>query len=264
MSGPAPIEAWPEAVEATLRAECRVLRTATVLRETASTQDAAQAAGASPGAVVVAWRQTRGRGRLGRAWLDTGEEGVALTAVVPAAAPERLIMASAVAVAEAVARAVPAPASIKWPNDVWVRGRKIAGVLVEQSAGRALVGVGVNVGQREFPPQVADAATSVVLEGGSSDRLPVLQGVLAALDRWMLAEEADLVAAYRARDGLRGLPAAFDTPRGRVRGVVISVDPRRGIEVDTATGRHFLPAATTTVVPLSYPSRYGGADVRKT
>lgn len=264
MSGTAPIEAWPAAIEALLRDECRHLRTATILRETASTQDAARAADAAPGTVVVAWRQTRGRGRLGRAWLDTGFDGVALTAVAPAAAPERIAMASAVGVAEAIAHVVPAPVGIKWPNDVWVRKRKIAGVLVEQSADRAFVGIGVNVNQRNFPPPLDQTATSVVQEGGTSDRLPVILRVLASFDRWLGAEGVELAAAFRARDVLRGHAAIFDTPGGRVQGVVISVDPLSGIVVETPTGRQFLQAGTTSLVPAPDGSRYGVADVRET
>ncbi len=135
------IEAWTDRLQAVLTDPAGPLRRVIVVRETDSTQDAARRLGAEPGDVVVAWRQTSGRGRLGRAWADTGHEGIAVTFVIDAAPPERLAPACAVGAARAAEgllalRGITGEArgavGIKWPNDVVAGGRKLAGVLVER------------------------------------------------------------------------------------------------------------------------------------
>ena len=121
-----PIESWPDALEATVASACTLLRTVIVLRETGSTQDHARAAGIPVGTLVTAWRQSAGRGRLGRAWEDTHAAGVAVTFALPDDAPESLAMRSAVATARAVRSFLPGDAcGIKWPNDIVVDSRKI-------------------------------------------------------------------------------------------------------------------------------------------
>ncbi|MEE9131785.1 MAG: hypothetical protein V3T84_17375, partial [Phycisphaerales bacterium] len=85
--GTAPLEQWKERLDAVVASDGEVLGRAIVIRETASTQDAARRLGAQPGDVVVAWRQTAGRGRLGRRWADTREDGVALSIVLPCGPP---------------------------------------------------------------------------------------------------------------------------------------------------------------------------------
>ncbi|MHC4102053.1 MAG: biotin--[acetyl-CoA-carboxylase] ligase, partial [Planctomycetota bacterium] len=142
---PVPIEQWSDRLQHVLDALDGPLRRVTVLRETGSTQDAAKRMSAEPGDVVVAWRQTAGRGRLGRAWADTGEDGIAVTLVTDAGPPSWLAVASAVGAACAAEALLRRAVGIKWPNDVVVDGRKLAGVLTEQAGGQALIGIGLNV-----------------------------------------------------------------------------------------------------------------------
>ena len=124
-----PIESWPDALEATVASACTLLRTVIVLRETGSTQDHARAAGIPVGTLVTAWRQSAGRGRLGRAWEDTHDAGVAVTFALPDDAPESLAMRSAVATARAVRSFLPGDAcGIKWPNDIYLSDRKVSGL----------------------------------------------------------------------------------------------------------------------------------------
>jgi BirA family biotin operon repressor/biotin-[acetyl-CoA-carboxylase] ligase len=230
-----------------------------MLRETASTQDHARAAGIEPGTVVVAWRQTAGRGRLGRAWADTGTDGVAATFALPAAPPESLAMRSAVAAASAARRFVAGDAcGVKWPNDVVVDGRKLAGVLVERIDGTALVGIGINVRQTSFPPPLDGHATSLAMHGPAPDRLDVLVALLEEIGIAFTADEADIYRTYRALDRMSGRRCAFLTPAGQVEGLVEEVDPLRGLRVRDGTEVRFLPAATTSVVPPASGSRYGG------
>jgi BirA family biotin operon repressor/biotin-[acetyl-CoA-carboxylase] ligase len=255
---PQPLERWPDALEAALRG-CTLLRRAIVVRETASTQDHARA-GAAIGDAVVAWRQTAGRGRLGRAWADTADAGIAATVVVPRGGPEFLACASAVAAARAaIALGVP-HAGIKWPNDILAGGRKLCGILVEQTAEAAFVGVGMNVLQRRFDPPLDARATSLALEGAPVDRLEALVALLRALDTALQEPEEAIFRTYQALDRLSGTQVRLRTPQEEFEAMVLSVDPRRGLVVSTAQGRRELPAATTSIVPPPDASRYGVAD----
>jgi BirA family biotin operon repressor/biotin-[acetyl-CoA-carboxylase] ligase len=157
--------------------------------------------GAPEGALVVADHQTAGRGRWGRTWLDR-EGGSLMFSIVlrpPLVAEDSGLLPTAVgaAVAEGLERATGLPAQLKWPNDVMVRGRKLAGILLETSlAGPALdfavAGVGINVGVdvAELGDELRDRATSVTAEVARSGAgvVPSRAELLAALVRAM--EEA--------------------------------------------------------------------------
>lgn len=258
---PTPIEAWPDALEAAADRTRGIVSRCVLLRETASTQDHARAAGIEPGAVVVAWRQTAGRGRLGRAWADTAMDGIAATFALADALPESLAMRSAVSAAAAARRFLPGDAcGIKWPNDVVVDGRKLAGVLVERVGGVALVGIGMNVLQAAFPPPLDGHATSLAIEGAPVDRLAVLCALVEEVGAAFAASEVDIYRTYRALDRLSGRRCSFLTPEGQVDGLVEEVDPLRGLRVRQGATTRFLAAATTSVVPPASGSRYGGTD----
>lgn len=203
------------------------------LGEVASTQAVAFALageGAPDRTVVVADHQTAGRGRFGRRWLD--EPGASLLVSIllrPRLEPSRLPLlsyAAAVAVAEALEAAAGLAGRLKWPNDVLVDGRKIAGILLESRIGQApavVVGIGVNVAQRAFPPDLAPRVTSVALAGGrSTDREALLAALLESFDAWRGRLEGEGFAAVRER-----WLALSDTLGRPVR-----VDGRVGIAVD--------------------------------
>src|SRR5207247_10272285 len=135
------------------------------------------------GAVAAADEQTEGRGRLGRQWLAPAGTSILFSIVlVPAVPPERLPELSLVAgsaVGDAIAAETGLVPAIKFPNDVLLGGRKVAGILAEASEGRVVVGVGINVSQskRELPPDVE--ATSLRLAGAANlDRAELLATVL--------------------------------------------------------------------------------------
>lgn len=261
-------EAWRRALARTFADAAvgdRLLRHAMVLDDVASTQDIARDAAHAAGTVVTALRQHAGRGRLGRSWLDTASAGLAVTVVLPDVAPEELAIRAAVAAADAARAHLPPEAAsscgIKWPNDVVLGGRKLAGVLCERCDGRSLVGIGINVAQAEFPPELAPHATSLAMLGGTRERLPVLLSLIDAVEAAFRREWDAVLESYRSLDRMTGRTCAFRTPSGHVEGRVQRVDPVRGIEVETRDGVQFLPAATTSVVPPPGPGRYGGVDV---
>jgi BirA family biotin operon repressor/biotin-[acetyl-CoA-carboxylase] ligase len=145
---------------------------------------------APEGAVVAADEQTAGRGRLGRRWLaPAGTSLLCSLQLRPAIASERLPELTGVAAracAEAVASLTGLEPELKFPNDVLVRGRKLAGVLAEAREGRVVLGVGVNVNvpADELPQEVDRPATSVLVETGRElDRAELLAELLELLER---------------------------------------------------------------------------------
>ncbi|MFM7259730.1 MAG: biotin--[acetyl-CoA-carboxylase] ligase [bacterium] len=244
--GDGELASWREALAAVC-ARTTLFQTSTVLAEVASTQDAPETRNAHAGALVTTLRQTQGRGRFGRTWDDTAEAGVAVTFVIDAQPSERLVLASAVAAAEACERSLGRRVGIKWPNDVVVGGLKLCGVLIERRDSRALVGIGINVLQTSFPEPLASRATSLALLGAPVHRIEVLTALVEALDRALVASDETLVGAFLERDALRGQRALFATPEGPVEGEVRSIDPMRGLVVRTEAGERFLPAGSTSV-----------------
>jgi BirA family transcriptional regulator, biotin operon repressor / biotin---[acetyl-CoA-carboxylase] ligase len=165
------------------------------------------ATGAADRTVVVADHQTAGRGRRGHGWEDEpGANLLASIVVRPRLELARLPTLSYVAglaTADALARVTGLSPRLKWPNDVRLGGRKIAGILLESRIGPqplVVVGIGVNLNQRRFPPELAGQATSAALEtGGPVDREAVLAALLEAFDGWRGRLEAEGFAAVRAR-----------------------------------------------------------------
>jgi BirA family transcriptional regulator, biotin operon repressor / biotin---[acetyl-CoA-carboxylase] ligase len=189
------------------------------LRATTSTNDRARElaqAGAPHGTLVTGAEQTAGRGRQGRTW--TAPPGSALLlSLVLRDPPALLPLAAALAVAEVAG----AGAQIKWPNDVLLDGRKVAGILAEgrPQDGWAVLGIGLNVALRleELPPELRDTAGTLGLE--PADLEPTLERLLDALERTLALDEATLLDAYRARDALRGREVRWTTGRGRAAGI---------------------------------------------
>jgi BirA family biotin operon repressor/biotin-[acetyl-CoA-carboxylase] ligase len=189
------------------------------LREIDSTSDRARAlalAGAPHGALVTAAAQTAGRGRQGRVW--TAQPGAALSmSVVLRDLPPLLPLVAAVAVAESCGEG----ATIKWPNDVLVDGRKVAGILAEgrPHEGWAVLGIGVNVAVdvEELPEELREKAGS--LGRAHTEVEPFLSSLLDALERAFALGTDDLLNAWRARDALLGSEISWTGGAGIARGI---------------------------------------------
>ena len=172
--------------------------------------------GAPHGALVTAGEQTAGRGRQGRTWSAPPGRALLLSLVLRDP-PALLPLAAALAVAEVAAE----EARIKWPNDVLLDGRKIAGILAEgrPQDGWAVLGVGLNVALRveDLPPELHDTAGTLGLEPADLD--PTLERLLGALERTLAMSDVRLLEAYRARDVLRGQQVSWSGGRGRAAGI---------------------------------------------
>jgi BirA family biotin operon repressor/biotin-[acetyl-CoA-carboxylase] ligase len=194
------------------------------LRRADSTNERARglaANGAPHGTLVTASEQTAGRGRQGRTW--SAPAGRALLCSLLLRDPPRLLpLTAGVAVAEVVERLVPgAEAKLKWPNDVLVGGRKVAGILVEgrPQESWAVLGIGLNVALRpeDFPGELRDRAGTLGLE--PEKIAPALEQLLRSLERWIGAAASEVLGAVRARDALLDRPVRWAGGAGLGAGV---------------------------------------------
>ncbi len=209
-------------------------------RLTDSTNERARelaAAGAPHGTLVTADEQQAGRGRQGRAWSAPARSAV-LMSVVLRELSETLPLAAAVAVCEAL----PVESQIKWPNDVWINGRKVAGILVEArpQEGWAVLGIGLNVTTEAFPAPLDETATSLRLAGAALSVDEALAALVASLDEWLPRPPAEVLAAWRPRDALVGRPVRWQN--GGKEGTAAGIDSSGALIVDTAGGQITLDA----------------------
>jgi len=215
------------------------------LRRTDSTNERARelaALGAPHGTLVTASRQTAGRGRQGRSWVAPDGRGL-LCSLLLRDPPRLLPLAAGVAVASVVG----VPALVKWPNDVLVDGRKVAGILVEGRPQErwAVVGIGLNVALQpeDFPPELRETAGT--LGQGPEAIEPTLERLLEALEHWITASPEDVLEAFRTRDALLGRAIRWAGGEGRAAGV----DPEGRLMVQTRQGRMTLEAGEVHLVP---------------
>ena len=142
------------------------------------------------GLVVIADCQTSGRGRLGRVWHSEPENGIYLSTLFrPALSPEKLpliTLMAGLATILAVNQVISCPARLKWPNDLLLNGKKIAGVLCENHSTQSpavIIGIGINVNNSQFPSEIKDIATSLKLETGLEiNRTSLIKKLIMQLD----------------------------------------------------------------------------------
>ncbi len=207
--------------------------------------------GAEHGEVVVAEQQTAGKGRRGRAWVSPPGLNLYFSAILrpelpPQRAPE-LTLVAAVALAEAL-RESGAEAAIKWPNDVQIEGRKVAGILTELSAEPervhfVVVGVGVNLNSRaeHFPEELREVATSLALAKGERvSRVHFTATLWTRLEEWLdlyLETGFDAVRArWKALSSTLGQDVLVRTDRQELRGRAEDIDASGALLVRTEEG----------------------------
>jgi BirA family transcriptional regulator, biotin operon repressor / biotin---[acetyl-CoA-carboxylase] ligase len=201
-------------------------------RLTDSTNERAKqlaAEGAPHGTLVTADEQTAGRGRQGRVWTAPPRSAV-LMSLVLRELDERLPLTAAVAICDGL----PVEAAIKWPNDIWIDGRKLAGILVEgrPQEGWAVLGVGLNVTTQQFPPELAESATSLRLAGVDATPAQVLEDLVASLSRWLGAPPTQILEAWRERDTLKGQLVRWTGGEG----IADGIDDSGALRVETEDG----------------------------
>lgn len=211
-----------------------------IFRSVSSTQDVARKLleqGGAEGTVVLAETQTGGRGRFGKDWVSPEGVGIWASIILHPAPYLRegdgvipFSLACSVAVANAIRKVTGLKSSIKWPNDVLLNRKKVAGILVEISGGSIIVGVGINVNQERFPGSLEDSATSLMMEsGGEVSRISVIREVLHQLEcYYALLMEKGFAPVI---DEMRNLSAVFGKQ------VVVSSNGKRyageAVDLDT-------------------------------
>ena len=227
---------------------------------TQTTAFALAADGAEDRTVVVADYQASGRGRRGRAWEAPPGQSLLCTILVrPRLAPPQwpaYSLVAAVAVAETLARTAALAARLKWPNDVLIAGRKIAGILLESrvvgdtSTAVIAIGIGINLAQRAFPAALAARATSIAIEAGRTvARDAMLGALLEDFDGWRARLEGEGMAPVRAR-----WLALADTIGRRVSidgvsGVAVDLDPDGALVLEDGGRRHRVVAGEVLEEP---------------
>ena len=274
----------PDLIRANLRTK-RIGRKVLVYDRTSSTNDIAAEYARNPdnnGLVAFAEEQTAGRGRAGARWHGGYGESLlfSLALIDCAIGSELLSLTCAVGVAEAIGRAGGYPARIKWPNDVLLDGKKVAGILVESKVRRAkdslkcpvasgktsnlkvqtsnsvsVIGIGINCHQRpdSFPPELRESATSLDAIGGTRcQRVTVAKRVLTSLDHWLRVAERDrqrVIDTWSRLSTQLGQRVTVFCNKRRYTGHCIGVDPEKGLilQLDRGGVRMF-DAAHTHIV----------------
>jgi BirA family transcriptional regulator, biotin operon repressor / biotin---[acetyl-CoA-carboxylase] ligase len=209
-------------------------------------------AGAPHGTVVTASEQTAGRGRQGRTWSAPPGKALLYSAILRPLDERHLLLplSAPLAVCETAEELEPGVnCQVKWPNDIWVEGRKLAGILIEAKPqdSWAVIGVGLNlsIAAQEFPPELRETAVSLfgssegrreesrreLLANASPPRLlPTPLAATAAkvlsrhLDRWVVADPQETLSEWRKRDALRGRQISWDGGSGVADGIEDSGD----------------------------------------
>ena len=222
-------------------------RRVAVWNRVVSTNDLAAKAAVSSsnnGLVILAEEQTKGRGRRGRAWSSPPRSSILMSVLLfPTPALDDLgwlTALGAVAVAEVVSQFDGLDARIKWPNDVRVGGRKLAGVLVERGLGTVL-GIGLNVNVEEFPGEIRDSATSLqILLGRPLDRSEIARALIQRLDfhhaQAVEAGPSSLNDPFRKLSEHLGQTVEVSTTTETLDGLLVDLDLRLGLTLELSDG----------------------------
>ncbi len=219
----------------------------------ASTNDLAKELGARDapeGTVVLAESQTRGRGRLGRDWSSPPGVGLYVSLLLRPALPPtelpQITLTAAVATVRAVQRVTGFAPGIKWPNDLLLDGRKLGGILTEMETEsdrirHLVVGLGLNVNNPAFPPELAEIATSLAqLAGVAFSRLHLLQAWLEEFEelyeRFLVQEFAAILAEWKKHTVTLGRPVTVRQGPRTIRGLALEVASDGALLVQTASG----------------------------
>lgn len=208
--------------------------------------------GAEEGAVVIAEEQTAGKGRLGRSWHSPPGTGIWMSLVlrpsIPIQAASHLTLLASLGVKEGIEAQVPVPITIKWPNDLLIRGKKVCGILTEMrgdldAIDYVILGIGINVNLSKeiFPEELQKKATSLMIEAGKHiHRASLVASILKCLeDRYQqyLAEGfAPIREKWEQASQLVGKTITAHTFQGSVNGVVLGMNEHGALLIQTENG----------------------------
>lgn len=233
-----------------------------IYNTTASTNDVAaeyvRGGGKNNGLVIFSEYQTAGRGRRGNQWLSEAGQSILCSILLTdfCEAAELLTLTAAVAVAETIGKCGQNEAKIKWPNDIVLGEKKIAGILLESiDTDSYVLGIGINCHQKKqsFPEELQKIATSIDIESpGSCDRISLAKRLLTTVEQWLDVAGADsekVLNRWRQLSTLLGHRIAVEFNGQQFRGNCTGIDPVRGLILQLERGGvRMFDAAHTTIV----------------
>ncbi|HEY0827782.1 MAG TPA: biotin--[acetyl-CoA-carboxylase] ligase [Bacilli bacterium] len=211
------------------------------------------AGGAKEGAVVIAEQQTAGRGRMGRNWFSPAGKGVwlsiVLTPQIPLQLSPQLTLLVSVALCRTITNLLPVDIGIKWPNDLLIKGKKVSGILLESSTEDerlryviAGIGISVNLTREDYPAELQDIATSLLIESGSEvNREELIAAFLQEFeDLYAIIHQqgfAPIRLLWEALSISLHRPIKVHTSRGRVEGIAQSIDDSGALIIKLKDGQ---------------------------
>jgi BirA family transcriptional regulator, biotin operon repressor / biotin---[acetyl-CoA-carboxylase] ligase len=207
--------------------------------------------GAPEGTLVISEEQTSGRGRMGRSWVSPPGTGIWISVILrPKILPDRATLITplvAVALSRSIREATGLPAGIKWPNDIFIRGKKAAGILTEistcqRSIRHIIVGIGINVNTEYFPEEIRGKATSLSLSSGRQlSRLKILLSLLLELERQYLdftrkKDFDSFLLDYRRMSVTIGNQVSITVPDGKLTVEAIDITETGGLLIKCKDG----------------------------
>lgn len=246
----------PDKIQAGLK-NLRIGKKVIVFGSVSSTNDIAAEytkSESNDGLVVLAEQQQAGRGRGNNKWLSSYGDSIICSVVLTkeSISKELLSLTFAVAGAEAIS----AQAKIKWPNDIFLNGRKIAGILLESKQtgfGTAhVIGIGINCHQKTFPPEINEIATSIDIETKDiCDRIIITKRLLSSIEHWLdvaRKEPQQVIKTWENLSLLLGQRITVVYNKKRFSGTCSGIDPQKGLILQLDSGRpQFFPAEQTSI-----------------
>jgi BirA family biotin operon repressor/biotin-[acetyl-CoA-carboxylase] ligase len=183
------------------------------------------AVGLPLGSVVLSEQQTAGQGRHGHTWHSEPSNGIYCSIVME---PTPLLtLALGIAAVEAISQSCDILCDLRWPNDLLLDGRKVAGILVQLAGPHAIAGIGINVNHSLFPPELEGEATSLCIHKGRRlSRERILACLLPAVDLIAREDKETILALFtRASSYVAGRRVVVDQPEGRIEGTTAGLNP---------------------------------------
>src|SRR5271165_33848 len=186
------------------------------------------AGGVTSGTVVVAEEQTAGIGRQQRPWHSEAESGLYFSAVLRVPVDPMITMALGLATVDAIQNATGIACDLRWPNDVLIGDRKVAGILTHLDGPAVIAGIGINVNHAGFPPELSNLATSLrIASGRTQSREALLAALLPAIDSF---------CSTLVKEGRPAILEMFSHASSYVRGRRVCVDQENGVLTGTTAG----------------------------
>jgi BirA family transcriptional regulator, biotin operon repressor / biotin---[acetyl-CoA-carboxylase] ligase len=200
------------------------------------------------GAVFIADQQTHGRGRQGRSWHSEAGTGLYLSTLLkPNLPPEKLALITlmaGVATVSAIQQQIPSvPLKLKWPNDILLNGKKLAGILCEYIPGTAvIVGIGINLNQTCFPEAIQTIATSLKLETGSNINrtdivISLLENLNSTYDEFLQEKRTGLIKKWTNKTDMFGKTTTVYQKGKSLTGTAMGLDPEGRLILRTEDGK---------------------------